>query len=57
MKSPKIAEFDRMLAGFELASRILLWLVMFVPCAIWFLVAAAFDALARPDSANLGRRP
>jgi hypothetical protein len=52
MSSEEISVNDRMLAGIELAARILFWLIMFVPCTIWFLLAVMFDASKR----SLARR-
>ena len=52
MSSEEISVNDRMLAGVELAARILFWLIMFVPCTIWFLLAVTFDASKR----SLARR-
>ena len=52
MASEEVSVNDRMLAGVELAGRILFWLIMFVPCAIWFLLAVMFDASKR----SLARR-
>ena len=54
MTTDKISVADRTLAGLELAGRILFWLIMFVPCTVWFLLALAFDALKRPQAGRPG---
>jgi hypothetical protein len=50
MPSDQISTSQRALAGLELAGRILFWLILFVPCTLWFLAVAAFSALKRPPT-------
>ena len=47
MALKEITANDRMLAGAELTAYILFWLLMFVPCTIWFVLATAFGAFKR----------
>jgi hypothetical protein len=51
----KVSASDRALAGVELAGRILFWLVMFVPCTVWFLLAVAFGSIKRSWATRSGQ--